>query len=314
MSKVRFTLNILAVVIFTLTVASMAQAQATRTWVSGVGDDVNPCSRTAPCKTFAGAISKTAASGEISVLDPGGFGAVTITKSITLNGDGTLAGILSSLTTGVIVNDSATATPGTSIVYLKGLSINGGGNGVNGITMISGSKLFVENCSITGISATAPNGNGIFVNLTTSGKNVFVTNTSIRRVSNAGVSVQTSSGFVAGVLDGVSLDGLPTGVLVGNNAFLSLRDSSISLNTTIGVNVTGTGGATASIENCLLNNNPTSINVGATNILNLSSSTLESNTTAVASAGPQINLRSSGNNRFLGNSSDGAAMTVILQK
>ena len=62
MSKVRFTLNILAVAVFTLTVASMAQAQATRTWVSGVGDDANPCSRTAPCKTLQGTISKTAAS------------------------------------------------------------------------------------------------------------------------------------------------------------------------------------------------------------------------------------------------------------
>src|ERR1044071_7583262 len=84
-----------------------AQAQATRTWVSGVGDDANPCSRTAPCKTFAGAISKTAAGGEISVLDPGGFGAVTITKSITISGDGTLAGIVSAGTNGIIVNAGA---------------------------------------------------------------------------------------------------------------------------------------------------------------------------------------------------------------
>src|SRR6266446_4721410 len=99
MSKTRLTLNFLAVAIFTLTVASMAQAQATRTWVSGVGDDVNPCSRTAPCKTFAGAISKTAACGEIDALDPGGFGAITITKSITINGDGTLASILAAGTT-----------------------------------------------------------------------------------------------------------------------------------------------------------------------------------------------------------------------
>ena len=67
---------------------SVANAQATRTWISGVGDDANPCSRTAPCKTFAGAISKTAAGGEIDVLDPGGFGAVTITKAITLDGGG----------------------------------------------------------------------------------------------------------------------------------------------------------------------------------------------------------------------------------
>src|SRR6266581_7170142 len=87
-----------------LFVASPASAQATRTWVSGVGDDVNPCSRTAPCKTFAGAISKTAASGEIDALDPGGFGAVTITKSITIDGAGTLCSINCSLTNGIIVN------------------------------------------------------------------------------------------------------------------------------------------------------------------------------------------------------------------
>src|SRR6059036_1925940 len=66
--------------------ATAAQAQATRTWVSGVGDDVNPCSRTAPCKTFAGAISKTAVNGEINCLDPGGFGAVTISKGLTIDG------------------------------------------------------------------------------------------------------------------------------------------------------------------------------------------------------------------------------------
>src|SRR6476620_4353738 len=81
-----------------------AMAQATRTWISGVVDDVNPCSRTAPCKTFAGAISKTAAGGEIDVLDPGGFGTVTITKSITIDGAGTFASILSSFTNGIVVN------------------------------------------------------------------------------------------------------------------------------------------------------------------------------------------------------------------
>ena len=72
--------------LFSLCFAAPASAQATRTWISGVGDDANPCSRTAPCKTFAGAISKTAEGGEINALDPGGYGAVTITKSITIDG------------------------------------------------------------------------------------------------------------------------------------------------------------------------------------------------------------------------------------
>src|SRR5512133_3144791 len=84
--------------------AGPAYAQATRTWVSGVGDDVNPCSRTAPCKTFAGAMPKTAPGGEINVLDPGGFGAVTITKSISIISVGMEAGVLVSGTNGIIVN------------------------------------------------------------------------------------------------------------------------------------------------------------------------------------------------------------------
>src|SRR6187402_3139871 len=98
-----------------------ASAQATRTWVSGIGDDANPCSRTAPCKTFAGAISKTDARGEIDVLDPGGFGAITITKSITIDGTAGsgFGSILAAGTTGVIVNAGV-----GDIVTLRNLSIN----------------------------------------------------------------------------------------------------------------------------------------------------------------------------------------------
>src|SRR5688572_17347195 len=114
--------------ILLLTVATFASAQATRTWVSGVGDDVNPCSRTAPCKTFAGAISKTAANGEISVLDPGGFGAINITKAITIDGGGEHGSILAALVTGVIVNAGVNDT-----IILRNLSINGAGNGLNGV-------------------------------------------------------------------------------------------------------------------------------------------------------------------------------------
>src|SRR5438045_8019780 len=121
MNKTRFALRALTFLVVTLACASAAHAQASRTWVSGVGDDANPCSRTAPCKTFAGAISKTAVGGEINCIDPGGFGAVTITKSITIKCDNVLAGVLVSGTNGIIVNDSGSGTPGTAIVVLSGL-------------------------------------------------------------------------------------------------------------------------------------------------------------------------------------------------
>jgi hypothetical protein len=310
MSKARLVANFLGLFVLTLSISSLANAQATRTWVSGVGDDANPCSRTAPCKTFAGAISKTAASGEISVLDPGGFGVVTITKAITINGDGTLAGILNAGTTGVIVNAGA-----NDVVYIRNVSINGAGTGLNGIRFLAGKALHVENCNIYGQgNNTAGNGHGIFVNLAATGSGLFVKDTNIKTCAVDGIAVQTSVGFVAGILEHVRVEGMPTGVLIGNNAFVSLRDSEINLSTSTGVSITGSGTPTGSFDNCMINNTPTAINVGATGIMNLSSSTLENNTTAVQSAAPQANLRSSGNNRLLGNSSDGAALTVVLQK
>jgi hypothetical protein len=150
-----------------------ASAQAPRTWVSGVGDDANPCSRTAPCKTFAGAISKTAAGGEISVLDPGGFGAVTITKSITIDGGGgQVASVLVSGTNGIVVSAGAGHT-----VTLRNLRINGVAGtptgGLNGIQFLSGAALHIENCTIFGFTQ-----NGININLNTaSAAQVFVTDT-----------------------------------------------------------------------------------------------------------------------------------------
>jgi hypothetical protein len=101
-----------------------ANAQATRTWISGVGDDANPCSRTAPCKTFAGAIAKTAAGGEINCLDPAGFGGVTITKAITIFCEAVSnGGVLVSGTNGIVV-----AAGATDRVVLDGLDFEGAGS------------------------------------------------------------------------------------------------------------------------------------------------------------------------------------------
>src|SRR5690606_37414226 len=131
--------------------AGPAAAQATRTWVSGVGDDVNPCSRTAPCKTFAGAISKTAVNGEINCLDPGGFGALTITKSISIDCQGVFASVLNSFTNGITISyDSFAGTDTLRTVRLRNLVFNGASSGVSGIRVIgsntAGSEVFVEEC------------------------------------------------------------------------------------------------------------------------------------------------------------------------
>jgi hypothetical protein len=141
----RLLRTVLAFAALTLIGASTAFAQATNTWVSGVGDDVNPCSRTAPCKTFPGAISKTAAGGQINALDSGGFGAVTITKSITIAGIGQGAGILVSGQNAITINAGV-----LDVVKLRHLQINGVSNSPIGIRFLAGAALIVDHVLIHG--------------------------------------------------------------------------------------------------------------------------------------------------------------------
>lgn len=143
MKRENFLIRVVVPSLIGLLLSGSCFAQATRTWVSGVGDDANPCSRTAPCKTFAGAISKTAASGIIDVLDPGGFGGVTITKAITIESLGNVAGVLVSGTNAIIINAAATDT-----IVLRGISIDGVNTGLNGVRFIAGGKLIIEDSTI----------------------------------------------------------------------------------------------------------------------------------------------------------------------
>ncbi len=164
---------------------SVAQGQATRTWVSGVGDDVNPGSRTAPCKTFAGVISKTAAGGEISVLDPGGFGAVTITKAITIDGSGTIAGISSAGVSAIIVNAGT-----NDMVVIRGLIINGFGTGLAGVRVLSARAVLVENCVLHGGTT---GGVDLQASATSTNTTVYVVNS---RISDFGFT-GTGAGILA---------------------------------------------------------------------------------------------------------------------
>jgi len=206
-----------------------AQAQATRTWVSGVGDDANPCSRTAPCKTFAGAISKTATGGEINVLDPGGFGGVTITKSITISSEGFEAGVLVSGTNAIIINATT-----TSVVVLRGLDIEGLGTGLDGIKVLGGlGALFVEKCTINDFRGT--NGSGIEVAPTTAGTTqVFIKDTIVRnngQGTGGGVFINPGAGVtVKASLDNVRMESNVFGLKVQGSSTTMVNNSVAAAN------------------------------------------------------------------------------------
>src|SRR6185437_10532505 len=172
-------MNLLAMFATVVLGTTLMSAQASRTWVSGVGDDANPCSRTAPCKTFSGAISKTAAGGEIDALDPAGYGAVTITKAITIDGGGgQVASVLVSGTNGIVVQ----AGP-SDVVILRNLRINGIGTGINGIRFLSGKDLNVENCYIFGFTT---NGIDVALNQATAAS-VHVINSVLKQNGQVGL-------------------------------------------------------------------------------------------------------------------------------
>jgi len=230
-----------------------AHAQ-TRTWVSGVGNDANPCALTAPCKTFAGAISKTVAGGEINCLDSGGFGTVTITKSITIDCQGAIGSILASGTNGVNINDSATATPGTIKVILRNLTINGAGNtptpGLIGISYTSGAQVHLDNVRIFGFRGGSARG----ISMTSSGAggNSLFINDSIVEDNVTGVFIDPAGGAANVVATRVQIykntgDGLTAAGSGAGAVFAAVFDSVSSLNGGHGFKAQG-GGATVVLD------------------------------------------------------------------
>jgi hypothetical protein len=305
-SRLYLQLSILFSALF-FAVASL-HAQASRTWVSGVGDDANPCSRTAPCKTFAGAISKTAEGGEIDALDPGGFGTVTITKAITIDG-GTGSGWASSLASGVSgmnVNVTGGTHVNDAVVIVRNVSFNGisqtpSAAGVSGINYIKAAQLSVENC--------------VFENFGTGGITENLASTGTLRVDdcyfdnvNTGITVTTSSGFAPAQIDHCRFNALAGGVNTTSNAFVTISNCNFAATSGGNGGVRANTGCQVNVTNSMFAGN----NIGANNaggIIRLSNNDFYNNTTAINGAAESAN-----NNRFRGNTTDGTTSIVIVVK
>lgn len=293
---------------FLLLLGSAAQAQATRTWVSGVGDDANPCTRTAPCKTFAGAISKTAAGGTISVLDPGGFGAVTITKSITIEGTGAVASILASGTQGVIIN----AAP-TDRVVLRDLSIDGSGPtlGTNGVRILSAMSVLIERCTIQDFSTTG-------VDVATS-SNVVIRDTLIANIRGAGmqsaVQAAAASGAAVVELERVRIHNSGRGVFTRANGRVNSQTVLVSGSDT-GFQADGLNG----VSTQFLQGSSSAQNIvgiiaaGSANAsITIADTTITGNTTGIDVAAG-ANVVSFGDNRIAGNGSNGGPTQIATKQ
>lgn len=302
--------RLLSILALVLLLPGLAHAQATRTWVSGVGDDANPCSRTAPCKTFAGAISKTAAGGAIDVLDPGGFGAVTITKSITIESEAFEAGILVSGTNGIVI----AANPGDTVV-LRGLQFQGLGTGLSAILVSQVGQLVVDHCVFEAFV-----NDGITFGVSNAGT-LVVRNSVFRSFGNtagkAAISIiPTATGSAGFTLADLSISNSRNGVAVSGPAFGHLRGSAITSSVDNGVLVNGgSGSAEIGIDDTsIVDGAANGVNAGGAGaIVRLGHATVSGNAQGIiASSGGQV--LSYGDNRLSGNVSNGAPTGTLAQQ
>ncbi len=268
--------------------SSVPVGEAPHTWVSGVGNDSNTCSRTAPCRTFSGAIAKTAAAGEILVLDPGSYGTVTITKAITINGAGQLADVQAAGSNGITINAGV-----NDKVILRNLAINGAGTGLNGVRYLAGKQVVLENVTIDGFTT-----RGVDVALSSSGKlemiNVSITNAA------TGVRLSTTAGAVTAVLENVRLNSLTTGLETASlSTFAMIRNSVVTACGTALLASANTSVINA--ENNTLSYNTTAVNAAASgSTIRLSGSAIYNNGTGIA-IGVGTFVQSDGSNRIQGN-------------
>jgi hypothetical protein len=295
----KISLRTFVLITLALAFPLLVSAQATRTWVSGVGDDVNPCSRTAPCKTFAGAISKTATNGEINCLDPAGYGAVTVTKSITIDCEDTQGSILSAGTNGVIVNITA-ATDTKKSFKLRGISINGAGTGINGIRILAANSVVVEDGVIDGVTQ-----HGISIETTSGTPKISVDRMSIRSNSGNGINSFITGGTVNLSVSNSQFTLNATGINLSSNTKAVVRNSTLANNTTGAASFQ----ADLNVSYSTISGNTTGLLSNTGGVVRIHGNIVTSNGTGLSATGGSI--LSSGNNQVDGNTTNGAPTGFI---
>ena len=296
--------------------SSQAQAQATRTWVSGVGDDVNPCSRTAPCKTFAGAVSKTADCGEIDALDPAGYGAVTLTKGIKLDGGGGEAGQVASILVGsgqnaIVINNSSVAC---NFNVIRNLDLQGVKIGNNGINVVSGGRLSLENVDIENFANLC-----IDFEPVSTPMSLVIYNTNMEQCANGGIK----AGGAAGVRVNIEKStiskmgfagngpGIGTGIESVPTSFVNAHNSMIANNLGGGAEATGSGAKLSLDLTTISNNQGFGVHSGNMALVLMSNDSVFWNNGTGILADGSAQLLTGNNNSLGGNTTDGTRTGLL---
>jgi hypothetical protein len=282
---------------------SQASAQATRTWISGVGDDVNPCSRTAPCKTWAGAVSKTADCGEIDALDPGGFGAVTLTKSLKIDGGGgeggQVASILASGTFGITVNNSSAVC---NFDVIRNLDINGTSNGsvtgTIGINVLQGKNVSLENVDVENFTQQCINFQP------TNSMNLIMYNTNLENCAGGGIKSSTTSGTNRINVEKSTIQRSGIGVQATSNSDVNIHNTMVSNNAGGGIEANGASSLVSVDLSTVSNNQVFGVHATASGTMRVTNTSIYFNNGTGMLTDPGSNMLT-GNNNWLGGNASG---------
>jgi hypothetical protein len=291
-----------------------AWAQANRTFVSGHGSDTNPCSLTAPCRSFAQALTQTSAGGEITILDPAGYGSVTINKSVSIINDGVgEAGItVTSPTVAITVSVGA-----GDIVNLRGLTLVGSREGVHAIQFNNLGELNIQNCVIRDFHDRA-------LDLEPAGSATFnVSDTIVSNADSSAVSLLPSGvgGVVTAAFNRVQAISSGDGFEVnGSNSVaavnVTIANSAATNNNTVGIAVasnTGKALTQVMVSNTVISNNGTGVlDDGANSMTYLAKNTIAGNSMAFNVINGS--LFSFGDNYIRSNTNDGGTITLVAAK
>src|SRR5882724_5238793 len=271
-------------------------APVARTFVSAQGSDANPCLVSSPCRTFQAALALTTAGGEIFVLNSANYGAVTISKAVTITSEGAVAGVLATTGVGITINAGA-----SDVINLRGLDIDGGKTGATGIQFSSGSALNIQRSVIRGFT-----GSGINF-APSSASSLFVSDTMVSNNQGNGVLVSGGAAAVKGALTRVTATGNGVGFFAsGANVTMTVADA-VASNNTYGI---GANAAAVMVRNSAVSSNSVGIAADQNATVRVGQSTVTANATGwQASNGGQT--QSYGNNNVSGNTNDGTISTTV---
>jgi hypothetical protein len=265
----------------------------TRTYVSGTGNDSNPCTAAKPCLTFKGALALTVAGGEIYVLDSANYGPVTINKALTITSEGAVAGVLATSGAGITISAGA-----TDVINLRGLDIDGSGSGSVGIQFNSGQSLNIQKSAVRNFT-----GSGINF-APSAASSLFVADTTLINNGSNGISLTNNA---TGAVTRVTATNNGAGILAyGSSVNLTVTDSVASKNT-YGI---GASSSAVMVRNSTFNSNSIGISADQSAVVRVGQSTITANVTGWQSTNSG-QVVSYGNNNVSGNTTDGTATTTV---